>query len=53
MHEMIHAEMYRKLLSIAGQPQIQFNVNQLNQLRNDYPGLYDYYMRYEFNILPG
>ncbi|URM35223.1 hypothetical protein [Flavobacterium anhuiense] len=53
MHEMIHAEMYRKLLSVAGQPQIQFNANQLNQLRNDYPGLYDYYMRYEFNILPG
>ncbi|MGE8339936.1 MAG: hypothetical protein ACN6OI_02790 [Flavobacterium sp.] len=53
MHEMIHAEIYRKLLSVAGQPQIQFNTDQLNQLRNDYPGLYDYYMRYEFNILPG
>ncbi len=53
IHEMIHAEIYRKLLSVAGQPQIQFNTNQLNQLRNDYPGLYDYYMRYEFNIAPG
>lgn len=50
---MIHAEIYRKLLSVAGQPQIQFNQSQLNQLSNDYPGLYDYYMRYEFNVPAG
>ncbi|MDL2144699.1 hypothetical protein QQY79_19390 [Flavobacterium tructae] len=50
IHEMIHAEIYRKLLSVAGQPQIQFNQTQLVQLKDNYPGLYDYYMRFEFNI---
>lgn len=47
---MIHAEIYRKLLSVAGKPEIQFNQAQLLQLKDNYPGLYDYYMRYKFNI---
>ena len=50
-HEVIHAEMYRKLLSvldnggnIAGVTKEQF----LN-VKNNFPGLYDYYTRYNFN----
>ena len=50
-HEVIHAEMFRKLLSvldnggnIAGVTRQQF----LN-VRNNFPGLYDYYKRYSFN----
>ncbi|OYQ46135.1 hypothetical protein CHU92_01600 [Flavobacterium cyanobacteriorum] len=53
IHEIIHAEIYRKLLSIAGQPNIEFTQAQLEILRNNYPGLYDYYMRYEFNVPAG
>src|SRR5690606_35952560 len=50
IHEMIHAEMFRKLLAVAQNPNIQLDQNQLIQLRNDYPGLYDYYMRWKWNV---
>jgi hypothetical protein len=53
IHEMIHAEIFRKLLSVAQHPSIQLDQNQLIQLRNDYPGLYDYYMRWKWNIPQG
>src|SRR5690606_37739975 len=53
IHEMIHAEMFRKLLAVAQNPNIQLDQNQLIQLRNDYPGLYDYYMRWKWNIPQG
>lgn len=53
IHELIHAEIYRKLLSVAGSPSISLTQAQLIQLRNNYPGLYDYYMRYMWNIPPG
>jgi hypothetical protein len=39
IHELIHAEIYRKFTQV-----------QLLQLKDNYPGLYDYYMRYEFNV---
>lgn len=53
IHELIHAEIFRKLLSVAGSPNISLTQDQLVQLRNNYPGLYDYYMRYKWNIAPG
>lgn len=46
IHEIIHAEMYRKLLSVAKQPNIPWTENFIHSLRNDYKGLADYYTRY-------
>lgn len=53
IHEIIHAEIFRKLLSVAQHPSIQLDQNQLIQLRNDYLGLYDYYMRWKWNVPQG
>lgn len=53
IHELIHAEIFRKLLSVAGAPSIQFTQAQLIQLKESYPGLYDYYMRWKWNIPVG
>jgi hypothetical protein len=53
IHEIIHAEIFRKMLSVAQHPSIQLNTNQVLQLRNDYPGLYDYYMRWKWNVPQG
>lgn len=50
VHELIHAEMYRKLLSLAGQPNIPWTKTFIMSIKDDYLGLYDYYMRYEFNV---
>jgi hypothetical protein len=49
IHEMIHAEMYRKLLSLAGQGKIPWSSDFISSLRNDFPGLYDYYSRFFYN----
>ena len=48
MHEMIHAEMLRKLLSITSTPQGNIDWNLVKSLNasNNFPGLYDYYVRY-------
>lgn len=48
MHEMIHAEMFRKLLSISSTPQGNINWAEVKNLLNthNYPGLFDYYTRY-------
>ncbi|WP_157603714.1 hypothetical protein [Polaribacter atrinae] len=53
IHEIIHAEIFRKLLSVAQHPSIQLDQNQIIQLKNDYPGLYDYYMRWKWNLPQG
>ncbi len=49
-HEIIHAEIFRKLLSAAKKGDLntnnyttQENINFVNSLRNNFPGLYDYY----------
>lgn len=47
-HEIIHAEMYRKLLSEAGKHYIPWTKDFIESIRNDFPGLSDYYARYEF-----
>ena len=50
MHEVIHAEIYRKLLSIS---QTNGAINTTDLLRmleaGDFPGLFDYYSRYAWN----
>jgi len=57
IHELIHAEMYRKLLSCSRLPHV--NVNNMsnaqwqvyiNNLKDDFPSLFDYYMRYLYNV---
>lgn len=47
MHEMIHAEIYRKLLSL-GSTHGNIDVNKITSdlLSHNYPGLFDYYVRY-------
>ncbi|MCL8009032.1 hypothetical protein M8845_16495 [Gelidibacter japonicus] len=46
IHELIHAEMYRKLLEVAQQPNIPWTREFIHTLRNNYEGLADYYTRY-------
>lgn len=50
MHEIIHAEMFRKLLSLSS-TNGELDVAKLNQMltQNNFPGLYDYYTRYGIN----
>lgn len=57
IHEMIHAEIFRKLLSCANLPNLNTNDytdlewrNYITSLHNNFPGLYDYYIRYVYNI---
>ena len=52
VHEIIHAEMYRLLLSKAQQREIPWSKQFIESLVNDYPGLYDYYMRYYYYDMP-
>lgn len=47
MHEIIHAEIYRKLLSLAStNGNIDTNSITQQMLNHNYPGLFDYYVRY-------
>lgn len=57
IHELIHAEIYRKLLSCSRLPNV--NVNKMtdaqwqvyiNNLKNNFPSLFDYYMRYTYVV---
>ena len=55
IHETVHAEMYRKLLECAQLPHVNYTQmteteykNFIYNLRNNYEGLYDYFMRYKF-----
>lgn len=51
MHEIIHAEMFRLLLSLAPTSNGEIDVVQLKAMLNskDYPGIYDYYRRFGVN----
>jgi len=52
IHEMIHAEIFRKLLSVWQHPSLGgMTVSDLILIKDDYPGLYDYYIRW-FNNIP-
>ncbi|MDQ8140840.1 hypothetical protein [Chryseobacterium sp. CFS15] len=47
MHEMIHAEIYRKLISLAStNGNIDVNKITADLLQHNYPGLFDYYVRF-------
>ncbi len=50
IHETIHAEIFRKLLSLAN-TNGEIDVNKVKQYlnENNYPGLFDYYTRYGIN----
>ncbi|MDB4289444.1 hypothetical protein N9887_00005, partial [Flavobacteriaceae bacterium] len=50
IHEIIHAEMYRKLLEVAQQPNIPWTEAFIHTLRNNYEGLADYYTRYWLDL---
>lgn len=52
-HELLHAEMYRKLLSLAKQGSIPWSASFITSLKDDYPGISDYFTRYEFNVAVG
>jgi hypothetical protein len=56
VHEMIHAEIFRKLLTCSNLPNVNYTnmtnaqwVNHMNNLKNNFPGLYDYFVRYQVN----
>lgn len=49
IHELIHAEIFRKLLSISNHPSINLTLTQLYQNKENFPGLYDYYSRFILN----
>ncbi|MEE4001304.1 hypothetical protein V1T75_13250, partial [Tenacibaculum sp. FZY0031] len=55
-HEVIHAEMFRKLLSLAKQGNLNFTgwtaaeqKNYIMSIKDNFPGIYDYYTRYNWN----
>lgn len=59
IHELIHAEIYRKLLSCSRLPHV--NINNMtdsqwqlyiNNLKDNFPGLFDYYTRYLYGVPP-
>ncbi|OOG63825.1 hypothetical protein [Flavobacterium sp. A45] len=57
IHEIIHAEIYRKLLSCAKLPNVNINnmtdsqwQTYIHNLKNNFPGLFDYYMRYLYAV---
>jgi hypothetical protein len=50
---MLHAEMFRKLLSVAGEPNIPWTVDFITNLKDNYPGIADYYTRYVNNVPSG
>ncbi|MGB5944239.1 MAG: hypothetical protein WBG71_15245 [Leeuwenhoekiella sp.] len=50
MHEVIHAEIFRKLLSLAGKGSLSNLTEQdIIDAKDNYPGIYDYYTRYIYN----
>lgn len=52
IHEMIHAEMYRKLLSVVGKPNIPWTKETIESTRDSFPGIADYYTRWWLDLPP-
>ena len=48
-HEILHAEIYRKLLSLTKTPNYELDSEDIEQMRNNFPGLFDYYTRYFYD----
>jgi hypothetical protein len=53
IHEMLHAEMYRKLLSLSKAGSIPWSTSFIESIKDDYPGIADYYLSYEFKVPVG
>lgn len=53
MHEMIHAEMYRKLLALSGKNEIPWSAEFIESIRNNGKEIAEYYTRYRYNIPAG
>jgi|GEM_PF-1454111 len=53
IHELIHAEIFRKLLSISNHSSINLTNNDLNLIKENFPGIFDYYVRFKFNVPAG
>ncbi|MEM6517002.1 MAG: hypothetical protein AAF688_12520 [Bacteroidota bacterium] len=60
IHEMIHAEIFRKLLSAANKPNLNYSQytdeewrNFIISLRNNFEGIYDYYLRWQWDVPSG
>ena len=49
IHEAIHAEMFRKLLSLSQTPNLDLSYETIKKLANDFNGIYDYFTRYFYN----
>lgn len=52
-HEILHAEMYRKLLSLSPGGNITWSASFIESIKDDYPGITDYYTRYLYNVPAG
>ncbi|WP_292942645.1 hypothetical protein [Olleya sp. UBA1516] len=60
IHEIIHAEIFRKLLSAANQPNLNYSEytdeewrDFIISLRNNFEGIYDYYLRWKWDVPAG
>src|SRR5690606_20526912 len=54
MHEMIHAEIFRKLLSNYNHPSLNgITSDDIIAMKDDFPGIHDYYIRWIENIPAG
>ena len=52
-HEILHAEMFKKLLKLSGQNEIPWSQEFIESIRNDEPKIAEYYTRYLYNIPVG
>ncbi|NBL65365.1 hypothetical protein GV828_09165, partial [Flavobacterium sp. NST-5] len=54
IHEIIHAEIFRKLLSNYNQPSLDgLTYSDIIAMKDNFPGIYDYYIRWRQNIPAG
>lgn len=53
IHELIHAEIFKKLLSLSNNSSINLTQSDLILVKDNFPGLFDYYVRYKFNVPSG
>ncbi|MFL9844742.1 hypothetical protein [Flavobacterium rhizosphaerae] len=53
IHEILHADIFRKLLSVVENEGTIYGFTQgdIENLQDSFPGLYDYYMRYMFGVV--
>lgn len=49
IHESIHAEMFRKLLSLSQTPNFNLSSETIKEMEKNFNGIYDYFTRYFYN----